>query len=172
MVFDAATQRAGGYAHSRYRRGLRNWRSRSRPLLALFLGPFVVGGLAGLVVEGNVAAWIAGAAFGVGLGVWMVMRDSPPAYIENWQVGAEGERKTAKALARLDGRRWLVVHDVECARGNYDHIAVSRASVFLLETKNLNGTVEMRDGMPCLRRRLDPEEDKPCPWVRSPAQPG
>ncbi len=113
------------------------------------------------------AAWIAGAAFGLGLGVWMVMRDSPPAYIENWQVGAEGERKTAKALARLDRSRWLVVHDVECACGNYDHIVVSRAGVFLLETKNLRGTVEMRDGVPCLRRRLDPEEDKPCPWVRS-----
>jgi hypothetical protein len=167
MAFGATTQRAGGYAHRRYRRGLRNWRSRSRLLLALFFGPFVLGGLVGLVVEGNVAAWIAGAAFGVGLGVWMVMRESAPAYIENWQVGAEGERKTAKALARLDGSRWLVVHDVECARGNYDHIVVSRAGVFLLETKNLLGTVEIRDGVPCLRRRLDPEEDKPCPWVRS-----
>jgi len=126
-----------------------------------------LGGLVGLVVERNVAAWIAGAAFGVGLGMWMVLRDSPPAYVENWQVGAEGERKTAKALARLDRSRWLVVHDVPCARGNYDHVGVSRAGVFLLETKNLQGTVEIRDGVPRLRRRLDPQADNPCPWVRS-----
>jgi hypothetical protein len=168
MAF-GATQRAGSYAQARYRRGLRNWRSRSRPLLALFFGPFLLGGVAGLVVVGDVAAWLAGVAFGLGLGVWMVMRESPPAYIENWQVGAEGERKTERALARLDRSRWLVVHDVQCARGNYDHIVVSRAGVFLLETKNLRGTVEIRDGVLRLQRRLDPQEDKPCPWVRSSA---
>jgi hypothetical protein len=117
-------------------------------------------------------AWIAGVAFGLGLGVWLVLRESPPAYIENWQVGAEGERKTAKALARLDRSRWLVVHDVQCARGNYDHVVVGRAGLFLLETKNLQGTVEIRDGVLRLRRRLDPQEDKPCPWVRSGALAG
>lgn len=148
---------------------VRNWRSRSRPLLALFLGPFVLGGLTGLVVGGHVVAWAAGVVFGLGLGVWLVLRDSPPAYIVNWQVGAEGERKTAKALEQLDNSRWLVVHDVECSRGNYDHIVVSRAGVFLLETKNLRGIVEVRDGVPRLRRRLDPQDDKPCPWVRSSA---
>jgi hypothetical protein len=168
MAF-GATQRAGGYAQGRYRRGLRNWRSSSRLRLALFLGPFVLGGLVGLAVEGNVSAWVAGVAFGLGLGVWMVMRESPPAYIENWQVGAEGERKTARALARLDRSRWLVIHDVQCARGNYDHVVVSRAGVYLLETKNLRGTVEIRDGVLRLRRRLDPQWDKPCPWVRSSA---
>ena len=41
--------------------------------------------------------------------------------------------------------------------GNYDHIAVGAKGLFLLETKNLNGTVEIQDGVPRLRRRLDPD---------------
>jgi hypothetical protein len=165
-------QRAGGYAQARYKRGLRNWRSRSRPLLALFLGPLVLGGLVGLVVEGNAPAWIAGLAFGLALGVWTVVRASPPGYIETWQVGAEGERKTARALLGLDRSRWLVAHDVECARGNYDHVVVSRAGVYMLETKNLAGTVEIHDGVPRLRRRLDPQAHQPCPWILASALAG
>ncbi len=107
--------------------------------------------------------------FGIGTGVLIAIRESPPAYIENWKLGAEGERKTEKALASLERPRWLVLHDVECPRGNYDHIVVGAAGVFLLETKNLQGTVHMRDGEPHLRRRSDPEADKVCSWIRSAA---
>jgi hypothetical protein len=44
--------------------------------------------------------------------------------------------------------------------GNYDHIAIARAGVLLLETKNLKGSVEIRDGVPHLHRRLDPDVDE------------
>lgn len=38
--------------------------------------------------------------------------------------------------------------------------------MFLLETKNLGGIVELRDGMPHLRRRHDPDADTPCERIR------
>jgi hypothetical protein len=113
-----------------------------------------------------VLAWVAGAAFGVGAGAWIAVRDSPPAYIENWQIGAEGERKTARALSDLQPSEWSVVHDVQCRRGNYDHIIVGRAGVFLLDSKNPQGVVHMQDGVPHLRRPSDPEADSPCRSMR------
>jgi hypothetical protein len=112
-----------------------------------------------LIIEGHPWSWIAGAATGAFAGGWLVMRDEPPAYVENWHEGAEGERKTAKALKPLERSRLRVVHDVQARYGNYDHIAVGRSGVFLLETKNLRGIVDLRGGVLHLRRRLDPDAD-------------
>jgi hypothetical protein len=172
MAFNGGSARAGAYAQRRYRRGLRAWRTRTRLIIAVVFGPFIALGLVGLIVAGHWAAWIAGMVFGVGAGAIIAVRESPPGYIENWQVGAEGERKTEKALQALERPPWLVVHDVEHPRGNYDHIVVGPAGVFLLDSKNLLGVVYMRDGQPYLRRRLDPDADARCGWVRSGALSG
>jgi hypothetical protein len=169
MAADATSTRAGTYARRRYARGLRAWRARNRVVFVAVFGPFVLAGLAGLLLEGHGAAWGAGVLFGLGIGAWMAMRDSPPQHIENWQTGAEGEQKTQKALKPLQAPRWLVVHDVECRRGNYDHIVVGRAGVFMLDSKNPRGTVHIRNGQPHLRRPSDPEADARCPWLRSTA---
>src|SRR5665213_1316978 len=74
-----------------------------------------------------------------------------------WRDGAEGERKTEKALRPLEKAGWTVVHDVEARYGNYDHIAVGPAGVYLFETKNLQGIVDIRSGAPHLTRRHDPD---------------
>lgn len=101
--------------------------------------------------------WAAGVATGAFAAAWGVIRDEPPDYIEHWREGADGERKTAEALKPLEQLGLWVTHDVQMRYGNYDHIAVGRAGVFLLETKNPNGIVELRGGVPYVRRRLDPE---------------
>lgn len=88
------------------------------------------------------------------VGMWLVLRDTPPNEIERWREGAEGERKTAKALATLERCGWHIEHDVQCRYGNYDHIAVGPAGIYLIETKNLSGAVELQDGVPHLRRRF------------------
>jgi Nuclease-related domain len=90
----------------------------------------------------------------------------PPAYIENWQRGAEGERKTAKVLKPLQRSGLHVFHDIQTGHGNYDHVLVGPTGVFLLETKNLNGIVEMRDGTPHLLRRHDPDAETPIKRMR------
>jgi hypothetical protein len=152
-------RRAGAYAEQRYKNGRRNYRRKAFPVYAAVFGPFILAGIAVLIVEGHPLTWAAGLVSGTCVMGWMVMRDEPPFYIEKWHEGAEGERKTAKALEPLEQSGVHVFHDVRMRYGNYDHIAVGRAGVFLLETKNPAGVVELRDGVPHVRRRLDPDAD-------------
>jgi hypothetical protein len=152
-------RRPGEYARSRYESGLRSWRAGTRRYLAAAFGPLVVVGLLGVVSDPHLAAWGAGACFGLGVGLWTALRASPPAYVENWQTGAEGERKTARTLRRLDGGKWLAVHDVQHVHGNYDHVLVGPAGVFLLESKHPGSDAYLRDGQLWLRRRHDPQAD-------------
>jgi hypothetical protein len=149
--------RAGLYAEKRYRRGRRSWRRTARPILAIACGPFIAGGLVVLVVDGHLLSWAAGAVSGAFTGIWIAIRETPPRYVEKWHEGAEGERKTARALGRLERKGWTVRHDVQRRYGNYDHIAVGPSGVYLLETKNLQGVVEIRGGVPHLSRRYDPD---------------
>ena len=102
-------------------------------------------------------AWVAGVVFGVQDWApgWRLVR-RPPAYIVNWRIGAEGEQKTARALERT---RVVgvgdMVHDVNCSRGNYDHIVVGPAGVFLLGDQEPSGaSCTCETGSRTLRRRL------------------
>jgi hypothetical protein len=149
--------RAGTYAEARYQRGLAAWRRRTRPIRAVLFGPFILAGAAVLVSGGDRFSWFAGAIAGVFIGLWVAIGETPPRYIETWRDGAEGERNTEKALLPLEREGWIVVHDVQARYGNYDHIAVGPGGVFLIESKNLTGTTEIRDGVALLQRRLDPD---------------
>lgn len=79
--------------------------------------------------------------------------------LESWRLETmpEGECKTEKALRPLEQAGWSVVHDLRRRYGNYDHIAVGPAGVYLFETKNLQGILDIRCGAPHLRRRHDPD---------------
>lgn len=145
---------------------MRNWQSRIALICAAISGPLIIGGIAVLVFAGHPLSWAARGITGSAFALWIAFREMPPFYIEHWREGFEGERRTEGALRRLERAGWRVVHDVKSPLGNYDHIAVSHAGVFLLETKNLQGTVELRNGVPYLRRRLDPEDDKPWRSIR------
>lgn len=151
--------KAGRYAQERYEHGLSNWRSWINRVLALLFGPFIIAGVVVLIIDHHALSWFAGGITGGLMAVWLTMRDSPPAYVENWGTGAEGERRTAKALRPLERAGWQVVHDVAARYGNYDHVVVGPAGVFMLDSKNLRGIVEMRDGVPHLLRRMDPDAD-------------
>ena len=158
MSIGRPSARAGIYAEQRYQRGLENWRNKTTPRLAVMFGPFMLAGLIILVMDRQGLSWFAGAIFGICAGVWIWVRDTPPRYIEKWHDGAEGERKTEKALKPLENAGWSVVHDVQCRYGNYDHIAVGPGGVYLLDTKNLQGIATVQDGVPVLNRRHDPED--------------
>ena len=54
--------------------------------------------------------------------------------------GAVGEGRVAAVLARLpDG--WFIVHDMVVGRAQIDHIVVSPAGMYTIETKNYTGTI-------------------------------
>lgn len=161
------SRKAGRYAEQRYRQGLQRWRARIRPYLIAIFGPFIVAGIVVLIVEGHPFSWLAGAVAGNFIGAWIWIRDAPPRYVEQWQDGLEGERKTEKALRPLERAGWHVTHEIDAHHGgNYDHIVVGHAGVFLLDSKNPQGFVELRDGVPHLRRSLDPDADTPLDRIR------
>jgi hypothetical protein len=166
MAATAKGRRAGTYAQRRCARGRRQWRARTRPILAAALGPFILAGIAVLALDGHALSWVAGGVVGACGAGWAALRDTPPAYIENWQRGAEGERKTAAVLRRLQRSGLTVIHDVGSPYGNYDHIAVGTNGVFLLDSKYPQGIVELRGGVPHLRRQLDPDADTPMREIR------
>jgi hypothetical protein len=150
--------RAGGFAEQRYRRGLRSWRVENRRLFAALLGPFVVVGIVVGILTGDVIAWLAGMVTGAFVALWIAFREMPPRYVETWREGAEGEQKAEKTLRPLERAGWQVVHDVQTGHGNYDHIAVGPSGVYLLESKNLQGIVSVKGGVPHLARRHDPDK--------------
>jgi hypothetical protein len=157
---------AGRYAHDRYKLGLKRWRRWVRGVSLAISAPLFLLGVAALVFSHGTVLWLGGALFGLGTAAWIWLRDTPPDYVENWNTGAEGERKTAKALRSLKGLEWRIFHDIQTGYGNYDHVVVSPGGVFLLETKYLGGIIEMRDGVPCVRRKLYPDQSKPYGDIR------
>lgn len=72
----------------------------------------------------------------------------------NWKSGAEGECVVASALDRLPNA-YVVFHDFNTARGNFDHLVVGPTGIFAIETKNWRGTISanasgelLQDGAP------------------------
>jgi hypothetical protein len=151
---------AGRYASDRYERGLRTYRRRMRlPLLLVTLPPLAY--MLGVAVSQKLDPW----SFSAGcLGAFAVtfalfVRDEPPQHVQNWKRGAEGERRTAKALKPLLRKGWTVEHDVQQqGRANLDHVLTGPSGVFLLETKNLAGTISLEDGVLAARQFDDADE--------------
>lgn len=151
---------AGIYAQGKYQLGLKAYRRRMRTPLLIVVVPmflfFVV-----VVLTRKLDRWslAAGAVAASAMAMVMFVRDDPPQHVANWKRGAEGERRTARALRPLERRGWFVEHDVQReGRANFDHVVRGPRGVFLLETKNLAGTVSFEDGVLVARQFDDPDE--------------
>jgi hypothetical protein len=151
---------AGIYAQNRYRRGLKAYRKRMRtPLLVVLVPMFFVFWV--IVFSRRLDPWsvAAGAIAATALALADFVRGDPPQHVQNWKRGAEGERKTEKALRPLEKRGWSVRHDIERpGRANMDHVVVGPRGQFVLETKNVSGTVSVEDGCLVVRLFDDPDE--------------
>ena len=81
-----------------------------------------------------------------------------PQHIDAWRSGAAGEREVGARLDKLRTAGVLILHDrrVPGRRTNIDHIAVSPAGVFVIDTKNVAGKVSAtRKGLHVAGRRRD-----------------
>jgi hypothetical protein len=157
-------KQAGRSADERFREGLEAWRKRHRNKFAILCGLFVVPPAIAWVAApepwSTVAVFIAGFFVGMLVLAW----DSPPEFIENKRRGAEGERRTAKALRPLVKHGWTVVHDLPGQYGNRDHVVVGPPGVFLLDTKHVRGVGALDNGVLTVNR---PEDDRATyPWPR------
>jgi hypothetical protein len=68
-----------------------------------------------------------------------------PQSTQAWAVGAAGEERLARRLAEVTGIRILNDRRVPGTRGNIDHIVVAPAGVFVVDAKNLRGSIQIRD---------------------------
>lgn len=65
----------------------------------------------------------AGTVIATVVALFIFVRDDPPQHVQNWGRGAEGERKTERALRPLEKKGWTVEHDIQRGgRANLDHV--------------------------------------------------
>jgi len=69
MAIKPSAHPAGAYAEQRYQRGLRSWRAKTRPLLTAFCAPFILAGIAILILDGHRVSWFAGVLTGIFIGI-------------------------------------------------------------------------------------------------------
>ncbi|HKG02777.1 MAG TPA: nuclease-related domain-containing protein [Conexibacter sp.] len=166
MSTKVISHEAGHFADRRFRARRRAWRRRVWWVLPLAVVPVVAACLGfALLLAPAQLGFFAGLGVGAAAAMVLILIDSPPWHIERWRLGAEGEKRTAKALRPLTRRGWTLVNDIQTERGNIDHILVGPAGVFLLETKNLGGIVSVERGALSVRWREDPDDGYEAPRV-------
>jgi hypothetical protein len=151
-------RRPGEFARARFRARRRAWRLRlwwAFPVLAIL--ELAIFAALGLVLPAY-REFLWGVGVGVSAALVLLLADSPPQHVERWRQGAEGEQATAKALRRLTRRGWTLFNDIDTGRGNIDHVLIGPAGVFLLETKNLQGVVAVKNGVVSVRWKEDPTD--------------
>ncbi len=84
--------------------------------------------------------------WGTGLAAKVVRAvSSEPQSTRAWVIGAAGEEKLAAELAKVPGLVVLNDRRVPGTRGNIDHLVIAPAGVFVVDAKNHQGTLEIRN---------------------------
>lgn len=81
-------------------------------------------------------------------GKYILALTDEPQSTKAWKVGAEGEIAVGKFLDSLAIKYgFQVLHDrlIPKSRANIDHIAITKAGVFVIDAKNYKGVIEIRD---------------------------
>jgi hypothetical protein len=62
-----------------------------------------------------------------------------------WRRGAEGERRTAQILSRLERHGWVILHDLAIpgSRANLDHLVIGPGGVFMVDPKQYRGRLQV-----------------------------
>ena len=159
MASNAIDRRPGQFAEERFKLRRRAWQRRIWWVLpfvvVVLLAPAVA--IAAVVNPAHIDVYV-GLAIGAAAAMAVCCLDSPPQHIERWRTGAEGERKTARALRPLLREGWVLLNDLPRSFGNIDHVLIGPPGVFMLETKNLSGLVSVADDAVTVRWLEEPED--------------
>jgi ssDNA-binding Zn-finger/Zn-ribbon topoisomerase 1 len=137
---------AGGSAQQQYLRRKEAFQRRRAERLPRTLVKAAVLGAGTAIVFG----FLGSPAYGVFLGVLgaaaiiAVAVVTPPSTTA-WETGALGEEWTARMLDPLAERGFVILHDrrIPGSKANIDHIAVGPSGVFVIETKNIAGRLQI-----------------------------
>jgi hypothetical protein len=146
MAMLAHRQRAGRSADEIFQKGRREWRKSILVRLAAVLiacSPVAI--VAWLFAPHGefFAGMVVGGLLAIAIWVW----DEPPPFVENWRLGRDGERATAKELRKLKPEGWTAQHDLADKYGNLDHVVIGPGGVFLLDSKHRWGTFAIENGV-------------------------
>jgi Nuclease-related domain len=146
MRVRATVGRPGGSAEASWRRArAAEWATWIRTLpwrLAATLAIGAGGGLLGSLLAPRLGLVVGGLAAAVA-GWGLRFRPSPDAVA--WRRGAVGERRTARLLDQLERRGWVVLHDLAIpgSRANLDHLAIGPGGVFVIDSKQYRGRLQL-----------------------------
>ena len=138
----------GAFAQAEFERRRQRHRRGARVALPAYTAVVVLIGAGSFLIFLPQLGWIAGiVAFGVCLiGAVAMMRLPPEALY--WDKGAKGERKTAEAIEPLIARAFVVLYGklMPDDRGDIDAISIGPSGVWVIETKNISGSVSIFNG--------------------------
>lgn len=136
--------KAGTSAMRRYEELRKEWLKRKRRLFVVAFLILFVGAAVMNVIYLHVFPfpYVAGMFTGMALATFLAMREFTPDWVDNWMLGAEGEKKTQKQLDSLPPG-WTVEHDIDTDHGNIDHLVCGPAGVFVLDSKFWGGPVTL-----------------------------
>jgi Nuclease-related domain len=170
MAMWQAQRRGGASARRRYREMRRAWRRRARRIFVTLWILTATVLIMSVVISKIWPSWAYWSGFLTGcvMALTVALHQSPPGWVENWQVGAWGEEWTAKEVAKLAAAGWVMLHDLRrIGGGNVDHVLVGPGGVFVLDSKNLDGEVRVdRDVMSLTR----PGDERPAYSSDQPAR--
>ena len=146
MFSEATDRRPGQFAEERFKLRRRAWQRRIWWVLPLVVVVLFAPALAiAAVLDPAHVEFSIGLAIGAAAAMALCCLDAPPQHIERWRTGAEGEKRTARALRPLLREGWVLLNDLPVSFGNIDHVLIGPPGVFMLETKNLSGVVSRRE---------------------------
>jgi hypothetical protein len=85
------------------------------------------------------------ARWGDRLGGFVLAVTTEPQSTRAWAIGAAGEEKLARALEGVEGLQILHDRRVPGTKGNVDHILIAPAGVFVVDAKQYEGRIEIRN---------------------------
>ena len=144
----ATVGRPGGSAQAAYHRRRAVERAGWARTLPLRLAGVLAAAAGAALLADRLAPGLgvaAGALTAAGVGWALRFRPSPEA--RAWHRGAQGERRTARLLGRLERHGWTVLHDlaVPGSRANIDHLAIGPAGVVVVvvDSKQYSGRLQL-----------------------------
>jgi hypothetical protein len=150
-IATTAVERAGGpgaFAQERFERHRRDHRRKARIMLPVVVSLGLLVTLSSFLAAAPSLGYWAGipAIFVSVLTMFLIVRLPPEALY--WDKGARGERRTAEAIEPLLSRGFVILYGrlMPDGRGDIDSIAIGSTGVFVIETKNLSGAVEVVNG--------------------------
>ena len=138
---------AGGSTAREFERQKQSRRRRFRDNLGRILAVAVALGAISGVLIGAVLGVKAGWELGILVAVAFVVSTWVlPQTTTAWAKGEAGERKTARALAKLPPDRFTVLHDraIPGSPANIDHVVIGPPGVFVVESKSYKGKVTVQ----------------------------